>query len=173
MLAFVVWPLARGRDVYEAESFTSLTASRARVPRSYVVSEYLDGATPGASVDGMTHQDLQRLTFADASFDLVVTSEVFEHIEDPWVAFDEVRRVLRPGGRHIFTVPDTGAARTQGRSSLPVVTHMDGLRPEGIAVVTDFGDDLPVRLRAHGFETVVHGFPAHHPVTRVFESTAV
>lgn len=35
---------------------------------------------------------------ADASFDVVVSSDVFEHLERPWRAAEEIGRVLRPGG---------------------------------------------------------------------------
>lgn len=48
---------------------------------------------------------LPHLPFADDSFDLAVSLDVFEHIEDDVAAIAEVRRVLRPGGRLIATVP--------------------------------------------------------------------
>ena len=34
----------------------------------------------------------------DESFDLVVSSDVFEHINRPWLAATEIARILRPGG---------------------------------------------------------------------------
>ena len=39
-----------------------------------------------------------RLPFADASFDAVLSTNVFEHVMDLDLAFREIRRVLRPGG---------------------------------------------------------------------------
>lgn len=49
----------------------------------------------------------QKMPFPDSHFDAVVMSEVLEHLDD--VAFEatltEVRRVLRPNGRFIGTVP--------------------------------------------------------------------
>ena len=44
------------------------------------------------------------LPFADDTFDLAISLDVFEHIEDDLAAIEEVRRVLRPGGRLITTV---------------------------------------------------------------------
>lgn len=35
---------------------------------------------------------------ADESFDLVISSDVFEHIDRPWLAASEIARILRPGG---------------------------------------------------------------------------
>ena len=45
------------------------------------------------------------LPFADESFDLVLMSEAFHYIEDPEEGVAELRRVLRPGGKLILTVP--------------------------------------------------------------------
>jgi len=49
--------------------------------------------------------DARRLPFADASFDLVLSSDAWEHIvEDDEVAAESFR-VLRPGGRLLVMVP--------------------------------------------------------------------
>ncbi len=45
----------------------------------------------------------QRLPFDDASFDVVVCSLSIEYITQPSRLFDEVARVLRPGGRFIIS----------------------------------------------------------------------
>ncbi len=47
----------------------------------------------------------ERLPFGDHAFDRVVALDVFEHIEDDEAAFLEARRVLKPGGRLILSVP--------------------------------------------------------------------
>ncbi|MBG8554417.1 class I SAM-dependent DNA methyltransferase [Hymenobacter guriensis] len=49
--------------------------------------------------------DGARLDFADNSFDVVVASDVLEHIEDEAEALREWQRVLRPGGHLIVFVP--------------------------------------------------------------------
>ena len=122
---------------------------------------------------GHRSEDLERLTFLDGSFDVVITSEVFEHVGDPWAGLSEVRRILRIGGRHVWTVPMLPGTSTASRRNQVPVYHTDPLRPQGIAVVTDFGDDGPELLRPLGFETDVHLMPDHDPVVRVFESRAV
>ena len=48
---------------------------------------------------------LPHLPFRDGSFDVAISLDVFEHVEQDLEAMREVRRVLRPGGRLITTVP--------------------------------------------------------------------
>lgn len=48
------------------------------------------------------------LPFADGLFDTVICSEVIEHIPDRPPLFDEISRVLRPGGTLILGTPDYG-----------------------------------------------------------------
>ena len=53
------------------------------------------------------------LPFEDASFDVVVAGELFEHLQFPDALVREVRRVLRPGGVLAGSVPN--AFRVQSR----------------------------------------------------------
>jgi ubiquinone/menaquinone biosynthesis C-methylase UbiE len=55
--------------------------------------------------DGVVCQNLERLTFSDQQFDIVITEDVFEHIRKPEKAFRGNTRVLKQDGRHIFTIP--------------------------------------------------------------------
>ncbi len=45
------------------------------------------------------------LPFRPGSFDVVVASDVLEHIDDDARAVQEIARVLQPGGAFIFSVP--------------------------------------------------------------------
>jgi SAM-dependent methyltransferase len=54
---------------------------------------------------GVLRGDATRLPFPDATFDVVITSEVLEHIQDDVAAITEMVRVLVPGGRFAATVP--------------------------------------------------------------------
>lgn len=47
-----------------------------------------------------------RIPYDDNSFDVVVSNQVFEHIEDVPVALREINRVLKPGGAFLALFPD-------------------------------------------------------------------
>lgn len=52
---------------------------------------------------------------ADESFDLVLSVEGVEHLENPYAFLREIRRVLRPGGHCIVTTPNTVSIRSRVR----------------------------------------------------------
>jgi SAM-dependent methyltransferase len=66
--------------------------------------EFAESAPEGAHV-GFVRADGLRLPFADGSFDRVVCSEVLEHVPDYGAMLAEIRRVLRPGGICVVSVP--------------------------------------------------------------------
>ncbi|MEB3200917.1 MAG: methyltransferase domain-containing protein [Synechococcaceae cyanobacterium] len=49
--------------------------------------------------------DITAIPSPDASFDVILCSEVLEHVPDPNGALDEFQRLLRPGGYLILTAP--------------------------------------------------------------------
>lgn len=50
--------------------------------------------------------ELTRLALPDASFDRVICTEVLEHTEDPAAILAEIRRILKPDGVAVITVPN-------------------------------------------------------------------
>ncbi len=64
--------------------------------------------------------DLVNLPYRDASFDLVVVSEVLEHVPAIRAALAEIKRVLRSGGKAAITVP------IESRTALHVHSLKDG-----------------------------------------------
>jgi SAM-dependent methyltransferase len=127
-------------------------------------SDYHPGAPPGSTVDGVRSEDLTRLTYPDASFDLVLTSETLEHVPELSAALREIRRVLVPGGRHIFTIPQVPSVpKTFARSIVlpdssiedraPRICHPGG--DVGYPVFTEFGADVQDLFVQAGFEVEV------------------
>jgi SAM-dependent methyltransferase len=49
--------------------------------------------------------DLQETGFLDDIFDITVADQVFEHVEKPWVAAEELHRITAPGGIAIVCTP--------------------------------------------------------------------
>lgn len=105
-------------------------------------------------------ENLERQTFPDASFDLVVTQDVLEHLFDPDAAFREIARTLKSGGAHIATTPLVfGASRpTIQCASLdsygtiihhrPPDYHQNPVDPNGSLVTFWWGYDIVDRIDA-------------------------
>jgi SAM-dependent methyltransferase len=128
--------------------------------RSAALSEYFVDVPPGTTRGGVRCEDAERLTYADASFDLVTHTEVLEHVSDDARALAELRRVLRPGGWMLFTVPlygTTTVERARLREGviehlLPPVYHGDPARGgDPVLAFRDYGNEVVARLRAAGF----------------------
>jgi SAM-dependent methyltransferase len=56
-------------------------------------------------LDRVTEAGLEALPFADGVFDLVVATDVIEHIDDDLAALSELRRVAGAGASLLLTVP--------------------------------------------------------------------
>jgi SAM-dependent methyltransferase len=128
--------------------------------RCVALSEYFTDVRSGEMRAGVRCEDVQRLSYADSSFDLVTHTEVLEHVPDDARAFAELLRVLRPGGWMMFTVPLYGPAtleRARMRNGAiehlaPPVYHGDPARGGGpVLAFRDYGHDIVSRLLAAGF----------------------
>lgn len=104
------------------------------------------------SKNGAICEDITNLTFEDNSIDIMISSDVLEHVCNIEKAFAETKRVLKHGGKHFFTIPMYNGKTTQrakienGKiiNILPPIYHCD---PESdsdgyILVFWDFGNDL-------------------------------
>ena len=69
-------------------------------------AQMLDYARSVAPWESLTQGIAELLPFADASFDLVMSTDVIHHVRDRDAYFHEAARVLRRGG-HIVTVTDS------------------------------------------------------------------
>ena len=129
----------RQQRIYVPETSTGLIRWLVRhvAPHRLEVSDYLQDAEIAAA-DPRRHQNLCALTYGDDSFDLVICNDVFEHVYDLPKALDEVRRVLKPGGRLLATFPMAFGQR------------------ESVVKAEFQGDDQPALFRG---EPEYHGDP--------------
>jgi Tfp pilus assembly protein PilF/SAM-dependent methyltransferase len=160
------------RDLCSLENFTiynteaeGATHEFLKGMPGYVCSEYFGPQyRSGEIVNGVMNQDLTELSFDDESIDLVLSSDVFEHIPHPYKGHAEIYRVLKRGGRHIFTVPFSTVAHLDqeiarlDEAGNPVffdqaMYHGDPVREGGIPVFRIFGLEMIVNMAWLGFRT--------------------
>jgi SAM-dependent methyltransferase len=95
----------------------------------------------------------QPLGLDDASFDVVVAGELLEHVRDPEALVAEVRRVLKPGGRFVGSVPNAYRAKNRlrfllGRPPEQDPTHLHMYAPVQVRALLREWDDVELRFIA-------------------------
>lgn len=120
----------------------------------------------GEMRDGVRCENLESLTFDSNSIDLIVSSDIMEHVRRPMEAFKEIHRVLRPGGRHVFSIPVQIPMRAKSHFRVDTTTsedlyideahyHGDGIGGRSLVYV-DYGADLIENLLRIGYIVTVH-----------------
>lgn len=93
------------------ELVSALAAAGLRATGCDISPEMLHRAAASTSSSAIEWVQLapawQALPFAPGSFDAVVAASVLEYVDEPAAVLRECRRVLRPGGVMLCTVPDT------------------------------------------------------------------
>lgn len=128
---------------------------------NYHQSDYYLEVDRHRATPELPHQSLEALSYPDQSFDLLITSDILEHVRKPMQAFAETYRVLKPGGYHVFTVPlqEPVPAKTVARVDvsadqdvhiLPEYYHGNGKGGRSL-VYNDFGRDIVDMLTTVGF----------------------
>jgi glycosyltransferase involved in cell wall biosynthesis len=160
-------PPARDGRIYITEQMTStFTWLHARYPKVQGSEYFGSDHAPGSMVDGVRNEDVMALSFADRSFDTVLSFDVLEHVPSPVDAFKEIYRVLDRNGVFIFSVPfaalsekDVVRAVLNNDGSithlLPPEIHGNPVDPEGGALCfRHFGWSMLEQLRQLGFRRV-------------------
>jgi SAM-dependent methyltransferase len=158
-------PSFRSLAIYEPGFIGPFRRYLRKLPH-YTQSIYsYDQATCDKRAMGLENQNLMALTFPDDAFDLIISSDIFEHVREPYKAFREVYRVLKRTGMHIFSIPFS-------HSQPETVHRVDTSGPEDIfleppryhgspatgrsLVYTDFGLDMLDELDKIGLPTDMH-----------------
>ena len=127
----------------------------------YRRSGYSNTVPSGSELDpGILCVDLQKMPFGNESLNVLISSDVLEHVADDSLSFQEAHRVLRPGGRYIFTVPYAEERVVTQIRAVPVpggeVVHrrcvqMHGDQKASILARRIYGADLVRQVEAVGF----------------------
>jgi ubiquinone/menaquinone biosynthesis C-methylase UbiE len=104
------WPYPRSLEIGCGTGFFTLNLKLARVLDECHVTDISAGMVEAARRNAMTlgfeihgrPADAERLPYDDDAFDLVIGHAVIHHIPDVELAFREMLRVLRPGGRLVI-----------------------------------------------------------------------
>lgn len=150
------------KHVYELSARGYVVRYLKKHAAALTCSEYLPDLSPGShTADGIRCEDVQALTFADESFDVCTSCEVFEHVPDDLRGFREIQRTLKSDGVFVFTVPLHDLEHTRERARLiggrvehllPPEYHDDLLTGRGsVLSFRDYGRDIIERLRTAGF----------------------
>lgn len=150
-----------GEALRRGARVTAVDASAAEVEKASGLLQAMSEqgeAPPGAGFEAVV-ADARRLPFSSGSFDVVIVSEVFEHIPDDVRAMAEISRVLRAGGTAAVSVPRWWPERVCWALSSEYRNSPGG------HVRVYRGDELVQRLRQAGLvvDAVAHAHALHSP----------
>lgn len=129
-----------------------------RKTKSFVMSHYFQDEKFGKVDADFYNEDIQKTTFGDGSFDLIIHEDILEHINDPFQALSDNLRILADNGMIVFTCP----VRYDGNPTQQMcavsdsgdlvyyhqpVYHGNPIDAKGSLVFWDYGYDFEQRLR--------------------------
>lgn len=108
-----------------------------------VVSEFRLSQAPSVR---FIRADCAKLPFANESYEIVISRSLLEHLSDPRAVFNEVARVLSPGGCFLFLTPNRWDYVSLAASFVP-----NGFHPKLVKWLTgrDEEDTFPTYYRAN------------------------
>ena len=153
--------LRKDDAVYITEQVTPLYNYLLNHHEKLTGSEYL-GSSYDVNEKGVRNEDLTHLSFEDNSFDIIMSFDCLEHILDFESAIQQMHRVLKPGGRIMWTVPfRSDLSENLIRSSLskdgdiihhhPPEYHGDPINSKGCLCFTHFGWEMLNQVKVAGF----------------------
>ena len=153
-------------NIHNTESYGAVHSKLKEVCFNYSYSEYYKSEKK--FVNNIRNENLENLSFQNNSIDLFITSDVFEHLPNPYKGFEEIHRVLKPSGFHIFTVPFNSDSYKDNKKAEIIngeikyysepEYHLDGMNKEGALVFNVFGKEMLSNLNKIGFQTITEKF---------------
>jgi hypothetical protein len=94
-----------GIKILDTDAYSSISKYLKKYP-NYIRSSFLDPENLNYEMEpNYFNINLEKIGFKSDSFDIVLTSDVMEHVRDIDSAHKEISRILKIGGKYIFTVP--------------------------------------------------------------------
>ncbi len=146
--------------ILDTDTFSPISSRLSQV-RGYVRSKFLPNRPFGVELEPEVFNiDLQRIDFPSERFDIILTSDVMEHVRDDSRAHQEIWRCLRGSGIYIFTVPFrrnmlytkrlVDVSTNRDIFLCPPHLHGDPLT-SGVLAYRIYGQQLIAELQALGF----------------------
>ncbi len=153
-----IYLMERNSPFYQWISNSNMAAN---ITGSECFGDELDS---GKLVKAIRHKNAEQLSFANNTFDLVISNNTLEHVLNPQSALFELYRVLKPQGQLLITVPFyLDKEKTECRAELingklnhimsPVYRHNHFSGKKSL-VLYDFGWDFFHEIKSAGFSKV-------------------
>ena len=114
------------------------------------LSPFLE-ALPKHMLHSFPELDMQRMSFADSSIDIIIHSDTLEHVPDSKIALKESLRVLKLSGHLFYTVPIIIGRLTRTRRGLQTSYHGRKTNRDDWIVQTEYGADFWCEIFHAGF----------------------
>lgn len=161
-----LYPGYREMKIHESSPFGPTSDKLRRACKDYTPTFFWPDVPPGERKDNVRCENIERMTFEDATFDMIITQDVMEHVLNPDRAFSEIARTLKPGGAHVFTAPYYYWKKTLVRAveTPEGIKHLEEedyhgnpVDSRGALVVTEWGSDFVDFIYEHsGMTTTVY-----------------
>ena len=104
-------------------------------------------ALPKQALRSFPQLEMEQVSFADSSVDVIIHSDTLEYIPDSKVPLRESMRVLKPGGYLFYTVPIDGRLIRTRRGLRTSYHGKSGVKRDDCAVQTEYGADFEAGFR--------------------------
>ncbi|MFH0784649.1 MAG: class I SAM-dependent methyltransferase [Pseudomonadota bacterium] len=138
-------------SIHESSPYGAVSEKLQTGCSRYMPTHYFPDVESGSYKNDFRCENLEKQSFEDCSFDLVITQDVLEHVSSPQLVFQEIHRTLKKGGKHIFTVPRDRSQPTSPRvkfNGTEIIHlkdpeyHGNPIDNKGSLVITDWGNDM-------------------------------
>ena len=165
-------------SILDTDSFSTtsnLLSNKDFYKRSFYDPEFQNGYDSSSKKFNINLEDM---AFDDSIFDIVLSTEVMEHVRYYKKAHSEIYRVLKKGGLYIFTVPYIKSnyehielVKTDGEKDIYIVEpqyHGDPLNTDkGVLAYRVFGNKLKKEFEDLGFS--IEFFEINEESKAIFE----